>query len=286
MTAPSVITQYLSEIPQLAPWSQWQLTPIKGGLNNHVWLLQSTQQKLIFRVSTNTKTDQQSIKIQKQLATRKLTAEIYHLGNIDNHIIMVMEYIEGEQQKAKLWDNEQRQLFAKQLAQLHSCKLTTDIEKLNIPEHLHGYLQKLERLTLTQSQKQHYQTQIAMLTDQLAKACQTSPQTQQQVLCHNDLNQLNIIYQQSQQRFVLLDWDEARIGDLFFDLAGFTIEHQLNQQQTHQWLGQYFNELNQTQNQPTSLQDIITKLSTYQQAYRLICELWHLLHQPPPTLSY
>ena len=55
--------------------------------------------------------------------------------------------------------------------------------------------------------------------------------------CHNDLLNANFIDDGSRIRIV--DWEYAGMGDVFFDLANFTINHELDEECSHLLLGAY-----------------------------------------------
>ena len=59
--------------------------------------------------------------------------------------------------------------------------------------------------------------------------------------CHNDLLNANFIAQDGAVRIV--DWEYAGMGDRFFDLANFSINHELTDEQNEELLMAYFGEL-------------------------------------------
>ena len=281
-----------------APLYLWHITSINTGLNNQLWLLSepNNKQKLICRISQAnnplTENSQNGIRLQQQLSDTGISARVHHHCQIGDITITLMDYVEGTTDSANHWSEQQRETFAKQLAHLHQRATELPLEKLDITAHLNGYLHKLkgkldkQKLMAYQQTIEEITTQINQINESLTVpviALVIAPVIAQQGICHNDLNQLNIVYSHKEQQFVLLDWDEARIGDCFFDLASFTIEHKLNQAQTHQWLKYYVSERNQTPNQPIDFAQIINKLNVYQRAYQLTCELWHHLHQLSST---
>jgi thiamine kinase-like enzyme len=56
--------------------------------------------------------------------------------------------------------------------------------------------------------------------------------------CHNDLLNANFIAQDGSVRIV--DWEYAGMGDRFFDLANFSINHELTDEQNEELLTAYF----------------------------------------------
>ncbi len=58
--------------------------------------------------------------------------------------------------------------------------------------------------------------------------------------CHNDL--LNANFLNAQGKLIILDWEYAGMGDVYFDLANFSHHHALNDAQIRVLLTQYFGE--------------------------------------------
>ena len=59
--------------------------------------------------------------------------------------------------------------------------------------------------------------------------------------CHNDL--LNANFLDDGERIRIVDWEYAGMGDVFFDLANFSINHELDEGQSEQLLEAYFGEV-------------------------------------------
>ncbi len=62
--------------------------------------------------------------------------------------------------------------------------------------------------------------------------------------CHNDLLNANFL---ANSHLIVLDWEYAGMGDIFFDLANFSDHHQLTDEQDRWLLKCYFDEVNPTQ---------------------------------------
>jgi thiamine kinase-like enzyme len=75
------------------------------------------------------------------------------------------------------------------------------------------------------------------IADEIERARQ-SPQT---VPCHNDFLNANFIAADEEVRIV--DWEYAGMGDRFFDLANFSINHELGEAENEELLVAYFGEL-------------------------------------------
>jgi thiamine kinase-like enzyme len=64
---------------------------------------------------------------------------------------------------------------------------------------------------------------------------------QQLVPCHNDLLNANFIG--DGERIWIVDWEYAGMGDRFFDLANFSVNHELSDEQNEELLRAYFGEV-------------------------------------------
>ena len=82
------------------------------------------------------------------------------------------------------------------------------------------------------------------------------------VLCHNDLNAQNILWNQSEPIFI--DWEYAGINDRYFDLACVAVEFMLDHSDKAIFMETYF------QNRIWNME----KLEAYIQVYREVCERW------------
>jgi thiamine kinase-like enzyme len=56
--------------------------------------------------------------------------------------------------------------------------------------------------------------------------------------CHNDLLNANFILED--ERLWIVDWEYAGMGDVFFDLANFSVNHEFGAEEDDELLGRYF----------------------------------------------
>jgi thiamine kinase-like enzyme len=78
-------------------------------------------------------------------------------------------------------------------------------------------------------------------TKQTANAIERARGDQPRHPCHNDLLNANFIAADGDVRIV--DWEYAGMGDRFFDLANFSINHELSDAENEELLTAYFGEL-------------------------------------------
>ncbi len=75
----------------------------------------------------------------------------------------------------------------------------------------------------------------------LARRIERARSTHDLTLCHNDLLNANFI--DDGERIRIVDWEYAGLGDRFFDLANFAINHELDRTEREALLRAYWGEL-------------------------------------------
>jgi thiamine kinase-like enzyme len=76
--------------------------------------------------------------------------------------------------------------------------------------------------------------------------------------CHNDLLNANFI--DDGTRIRILDWEYAGMGDIFFDLGNFAVQHEFNDEQDETLLRVYFGEVTDSQRAHLKLMKIMSDL--------------------------
>jgi len=76
--------------------------------------------------------------------------------------------------------------------------------------------------------------------------------------CHNDLLNGNFI--DDGTRIRILDWEYAGMGDIFFDLGNFAVQHEFNDEQDEILLKAYFGEVTNSQRSHLKLMKIMSDL--------------------------
>ena len=85
--------------------------------------------------------------------------------------------------------------------------------------------------------------------------------TEDSVVCHNDLNPLNIIWQENTP--ILIDFEYACVNDCYFDLAALSIEFVLEKKEESLMLHRYFGGVFYRE-----------KFEAYKVIYTALCEEW------------
>lgn len=263
------------EIKQLAFFRDITIkahTELSGGkCNRAIRITTEEHGDLVCVIQANAPDIERQLSIHQSVSELKTCPPILANEIIGDQHFTVMKYIKGRHQSGNLWRREKRQAFAKQLVEIHQLYHDRDAQwpTLDLSQHILNYQNQLspQNQALNRQSIDYVLPKLAELNDPVLG------------LCHHDLNPKNLLTE-SDQRIIVLDWEYAAISDVYFDLACFTIEHQLTAAQTDQWLSDYWQAYNQTltqQQQPHQLD--ITKFKLYQQCYKLVCDLWHQIYR-------
>ncbi|MFL5797377.1 MAG: phosphotransferase [Actinomycetota bacterium] len=104
---------------------------------------------------------------------------------------------------------------------------------------------------------------------------ETTRGPQPPIPCHNDLLNANFI--DDGERIRIIDWEYAGMGDRFFDLANFSVNHELTEDDDRQLLTAYFGEA--TDRDLASLR-LMRFMSDFREA------MWGVLQQAISTLDF
>ncbi len=67
------------------------------------------------------------------------------------------------------------------------------------------------------------------------------------------------------EKVIIIDWEYARLDDIFFDLASLCVEFKLSKKKQIYLLNLYFKNLEK---------EHLKKLALYKLIYKLLCKLW------------
>ena len=232
-------------------------TKFTGGLNHQVYKVTTDLGVFVTR------------SVERKNNDLVLQNEVFNLGFSANVLfysadspLAVIEYIVGEHPTKSYWSSATLNQFAKTLATLHQHKSNLTIPSLNLADTLNQYDKKLD---LSYELKIQISQAILVLKHWEKKGKTFG-------LCHNDLNPSNMICRQN--RLWLIDWEYAAITDIYFDLAGFIVEHKLTPSDEKVFLTAYHS------SQPIVVElQLSKKLAQMKGVYRLICHLWHIEKQ-------
>jgi thiamine kinase-like enzyme len=109
----------------------------------------------------------------------------------------------------------------------------------------------------------------------LARRIERIRSTQALCLCHNDLLNANFI--DDGERIRIVDWEYAGLGDRFFDLANFAINHELDHEGRRVLLQAYFGEVREAEERALELMRF---MSDFREA------MWGVLQHTVSSLDF
>jgi thiamine kinase-like enzyme len=110
---------------------------------------------------------------------------------------------------------------------------------------------------------------------ELARRIERVRATQVRCLCHNDL--LNANFLDDGERIRIVDWEYAGLGDPFFDLANFAINHELDEDGRRVLLEAYFGEV---RGEDERALELMRFMSDFREA------MWGVLQRTVSTLDF
>jgi len=207
------------------------------GYCNENYLVEADGMKYIVRSFTKNETNkEEEFSIQKQAYLAGIAPQPLVLNLKDGY--MVMKYIEGVHHK-KL-DLFSLYMLVDTVLQLHE---NVFIEK-----------EKVKAKDLVKRRDNE-------VLDALEVIEFMEKYTEDSVVCHNDLNPLNIIWQENTP--ILIDFEYACVNDCYFDLAALSIEFALEKKEESLMLHRYFGDV--------FFRD---KFEAYKVIYKALCEEW------------
>ena len=207
------------------------------GYCNENYLVEADGVKYIARSFTKNETNrEEEFFIQKQAYLAGIAPQPLVLNLKDGY--MVMEYIEGVDEK-KL-DLFSLYMLVDTVLQLHE-NVFIENEKVKVKDLVKRRDKEvLDALEVIESMEKY---------------------TEDSVVCHNDLNPLNIIWQENTP--VLIDFEYSCMNDCYFDLAALSIEFALEKKEESLMLHRYFGDVFYRE-----------KFEAYKVIYTALCEEW------------
>jgi aminoglycoside phosphotransferase (APT) family kinase protein len=203
------------------------------GYCNENYLVVADRVKYIVRSFINNTNREEEFDIQKQASLIGIAPNPLVLNLKDRY--MIMEYVEGIHQK-----------------KLDLFSLYMLIDTISVL-HDNVFIEKemVKAKDLVKRRDKEIVDALEIIEDSLEDF----------VLCHNDLNPLNILWKENKP--TLLDFEYASVNDCYFDLATLSIEFTLEKKEESLMLHRYFGNV--------FFRD---KFEAYKVIYRVLCEEW------------
>jgi len=198
------------------------------GLCNEVYKINRNNKDLILRVfkkkhniSINRK---QEFIIQQKAYEKTLASKPIHLDK--KQTFMTCKYLKGIHKKSL--SRKDIKVVAKALKKLHKIRHNKK------PYSLKNEFKNYKKILTDASSKKLIKKSIKLLKNQNQNDL---------VLCHNDLNKQNMIF--NKNRVFFIDWEFASINNRYFDLATICIKYNLNKKKEKILLNSYFTNVKQ-----------------------------------------
>ncbi len=188
---------------------------------------------------------------------KKITDNV-HVSKNHEFLVQSITYRKSISAKALLFDTKNSLLIQEHIEGIHKFELSKkDIKNLAF---LLNKLHKIKIKTKIFDMAKYFHS---VKKDKKLKTALKDLKNYKQdlVLCHNDLNQKNIIFG---NKIKILDWEYACINDRYFDLASICIEFKLSKRQERNFMHHYFK--NKMPN--------FKKLDTFKILYKYVCYTW------------
>jgi len=147
---------------------------------------------------------------------------------------MVFVFLEGVHKNK--FDKNELKLLAKTLQKVHSIQVDAKPIEITIQNQIDKVLKAFEVIA-------NYPKEY--------------------VLCHNDLNPQNLLWQDKELK--LIDWEYAGVNDRYFDLASVCVEFGLEKEDEIHFLESYFT---------IKTEMHYEKLKAYKVIYKALCSQW------------
>jgi thiamine kinase len=222
--------------------AQLRAERIKGGLTNESWCVTSAQGDVVVRVST---ADERALQLDRQSEERVLS--LVDTAGIGADVLLcapARRVLVTRRLNAQTLDaNSLRQshvihAVAALLRQLHVLPAPVEVQRIELMRALHGYAHSVQQAggMLNDSDLAHAY-EVAAESSRASAHC----------LCHNDVHHLNLL--SDGQRYWLVDWEYAGIGDPLFDLASVCVYHHFDQTLRDELLQAYRGEVSEREAQ-------------------------------------
>jgi thiamine kinase-like enzyme len=233
---PLTVEEAISRVSQWTGAKQMRVTPLEGGITNQNFRIDIENEAFVLRIPG---TDTELLGINREyeyaanLAAGKLgiAPEVYYFIEPEGYLIT--RFINGHPippEEISRPGNIQRVMHA--VRKLHSmCEIPGKFDVFQV-------IRDYSKVALTFKisfpgdsdwlMKRIYEAEYVLKAHPL----QLCP-------CHNDLLNANFL---TNGQLYILDWEYAGMGDLFFDLANFSANHELTDQQDAWLMSCYFDQ--------------------------------------------
>lgn len=210
-----------------------EIEPIKHGLTNRSWLVDTDADRLVVRVS-NASAEQ----LQIGRDSEALVLQVVAKAGIGPEVlrcdpargILVTRYLGQTWTDSDARCEENIDRLAGLLRRLHALDVPAGVRRVDLGSTVHGYLHTLDERGI------HSGLTLPALRECANKAATQLRKDSTAGLCHNDVHHLNVIEGDTLR---LIDWEYAGIGEPLFDLASLCVYHRYHKHQRERLLSAY-----------------------------------------------
>jgi thiamine kinase-like enzyme len=230
----TAIEEVINRVPMWKNAADLKVSPLRGGMTNQNYRIDAGKKSYVLRISGD-KTDLLGINRDHEHRTQMIAGELGIAPEVVTFIepegYLVTKFIEGRAIPAE--ELKQPENLARVAAVLNEIHAMPSIPGVFSPFMVVRSYEKLAREhNVTFPEK--FDWLISQMNDAEA-AMQNTSRIQRP--CHNDLLNGNFLLA---NKLYILDWEYAGMGDVFFDLANFSNNHELSEDEDHLLLDCYF----------------------------------------------
>jgi thiamine kinase-like enzyme len=235
------LEEAIARVPMWQSAKDLKTTPLGGGITNHNYRVDVDGESFVLRI-IGAKTDMLGIDRQDEYRANLeagrlgIAPEVIYFIQPEGYL--VTRFISARPiPPEEIRKPENTQAVASMLQRIHKMPpITGTFDAFRIVE---SYTEIARRFQVTFPA--NFDWLISEL-HQAEKALLRNPY--QPAVCHNDLLNENFLLQGD--RIFLLDWEYAGMGDIYFDLANFSVNHGLSDEQDRWLLDCYFGQVSQS----------------------------------------
>ena len=230
------VEEVIARIPMWRDASDVQISLLRGGITNLNYRVDVGNESFVLRISGD-KTELLGINREYECRTQQLAAEAEIAPEVVYFLMpegyLVTRFIKGRAvPPEELRQPENLQRLAKILRRVHALP--------EIPGVFDSFQVVRDYADIARRYNVSFPENFDWLIGKM-NAAESALKTHPIILrpCHNDLLNGNFLLS---NWLYILDWEYARMGDPFFDLANFSNNHELSSEEAHWFLNFYVDE--------------------------------------------
>ena len=230
----AAVEEVIARIPIWKDASDLKVTPLRGGMTNQNYRVDAGKKSYVLRISGDN-TELLGINREYEYRTQTIAGELgiapEVVAFLEPEGYLVTKFIEGRPIPAEeLKQPQNLARVASILNEIHAMP--------SIPGVFSPFMVVRNYTRIAKEHKVTFPEKFDWLIKQMNDAETAMMNTSRiQRPCHNDLLNGNFLLA---DKLYILDWEYAGMGDVFFDLANFSNNHELSEDEDHFLLDCYF----------------------------------------------